>query len=164
MHDFWLRRGKTLRYNAIKLRILTLKQGEKKLRIFAEMNLKVLVIGWMKFLPGPLRTACAHVGAFGFIKRKSLKLLGSSRSFRLCCALPQRIRASSRRSHSAGSERICKNRLDSIVGIDYHKIRAGTCRGDAFFHSVPNCTITAPISALIQTACRSISGGQTACP
>ena len=27
-----------------------------------------------------------------------------------------------------------------------------------------NCAIIAPISALIQTACRSISGGQTACP
>lgn len=112
MHDFWLRRGKTLRYNAIKLRILTLKQGEKKLRIFAEMNLKVLFIGWIKLLPGPLCTACAHAGAFCFIKRKSLKLLGSSRSFKLCCALPQRIRALSRRSHSAGgAERICKNML-----------------------------------------------------
>ena len=51
MHDFWLRHGKTLRYNAIKLRILALKQGEKKLRIFAEMDLKVLFIGWIKLLP-----------------------------------------------------------------------------------------------------------------
>ena len=90
MHDFWLRHGKTLRYNAIKLRILTLKQGEKKLRIFAEMNLKVLFIGWIKLLPGPLRTACAHAGAFCFIKRKSPKLLGSSRSFKLCCAYKKR--------------------------------------------------------------------------
>ena len=90
MHDFWLRRGKTLRYNAIKLRILTLKQGKKKLRIFAEMDLKVLVMGLMKFLPGPLRTAYAHAGAFCFIKRKSLNLLGSSRSFKLCCAYKKR--------------------------------------------------------------------------
>lgn len=90
MHDFWLRRGKTLRYNAIKLRILTLKQGEKKLRIFAEMNLKVLFIGWIKLLPGPLCTAYAHAGAFCFIKRKSLNLLGLSRSFKLCCAYKKR--------------------------------------------------------------------------
>ena len=66
MHDFWLRRGKTLRYNAIKLRILTLKQGEKKLRIFAEMNLKVLFIGRIRLLPGPLRTAYAHSGGVLF--------------------------------------------------------------------------------------------------
>ena len=119
MHDFWLRRGKTLRYNAIKLRILTLKQGEKKLRIFAEMNLKMLFIGWIKLLPGPLCTACAHAGAFCFIKRKSLKLLGSSRSFKLCCALPQRIRALSRRSHSAGG-------LNEYVKICYLRRPSGS--------------------------------------
>lgn len=35
---------------------------------------------------------------------------------------------------------------------------------DSSLHSGHSCAITAPISAWMQTDCRSISGGQTACP
>ena len=50
----------------------------------------------------------------------------------------------------AGSERICKNMLYSIVGIDYHKNRAvstRTCRGKAppSCYARPFCRLKAPL-------------------